>query len=522
MKRRVSASPWFVRRDIDGFFGLGLDNLIQLILIGTLCQEALGMPGELIVQQILPGAAISVLFGNLFYALQARRLAQKTLREDVTALPYGINTVSLLAFIFFVMQPVYQETGDVKLTWKVGILACFLSGLIELLGALVAERIRRVTPRAALLSALAGIAITFISMDFLFRIYEKPSMAMLPMIIILVQYFSRLRYPFGIPGGLLAIAVGTFLYWSVVPGSGAPPSLDLAGRGLLVPPRPALQSLWEILRSEHLLRHLSVIVPMALLNVVGSLQNIESAEAGGDSYSTAASLCANGVGSILASLFGSCFPTTIYIGHPGWKAMGARSGYSLMNGFFVGILCFTGTVSWVIRTIPLESGMGILLWIGIVICAQAFQVTPRHHAPAVAFGLFPCLAAWGTMMVESGLRAAGSCFHALKDVPGQGGVLVQGMLSLNQGFLFSAMIFAAMAVHLIEKDFLRSALWAWVGAACSWAGFIHAYRITPGGVVPVVAWGAARGYAWNYLLFAILFLGMHWWRRMRGDPAAPE
>jgi AGZA family xanthine/uracil permease-like MFS transporter len=261
---------------------------------------------------------------------------------------------------------------------------------------------------------------------------------------------------------------------------------------------------------------------MALLNVVGSLQNIESAEAGGDSYSTAASLCANGVGSILASLFGSCFPTTIYIGHPGWKAMGARSGYSLMNGFFVGILCFTGTVSWVIRTIPLESGMGILLWIGIVICAQAFQVTPRHHAPAVAFGLFPCLAAWGTMMVESGLRAAGSCFHALKDVPGQGGVLVQGMLSLNQGFLFSAMIFAAMAVHLIEKDFLRSALWAWVGAACSWAGFIHAYRITPGGVVPVVAWGAARGYAWNYLLFAILFLGMHWWRRMRGDPAAPE
>ena len=87
-------------------------------------------------------------------------------------MPYGINTVSLLAFVFFVMQPVYQETGDVDLTWKVGLLACFLSGVIELLGAFVAERIRRVTPRAALLSALAGIAITFISMDFLFRIYN--------------------------------------------------------------------------------------------------------------------------------------------------------------------------------------------------------------------------------------------------------------------------------------------------------------------------------------------------------------
>jgi AGZA family xanthine/uracil permease-like MFS transporter len=127
--------------------------------------------------------------------------------------------------------------------------------------------------------------------------------------------------------------------------------------------------------------------------------------------------------------------------------MGARSGYSLINGVFIGILCFTGTVSWVIRAIPLEAGMGILLWIGIVMCAQAFQVTPKRHAPAVAFGLFPCLAAWGTMMVDSGLRAAGSSFYDLSNVPGQGGLLVRGLLSLNQGFLFSAMIFSAMAVY---------------------------------------------------------------------------
>lgn len=514
------SSPWVVRKDLDGFFGLGLDNLIQLILIGTLCRQVLGMPGDFIVRRILPGAALSVLFGNLFYAWQARRLAQKTMRKDVTALPYGINTVSLLAFIFFVMQPVYQETGDVELTWKVGVLACFLSGMIELLGALVADRIRRVTPRAALLSALAGIAVTFISMDFLLRIYENPTLAMLPMVIILVQYFSNVRYPFGIPGGLLAIGLGTLLFWTLSPGTGPPPSLDLGERDLLVLPQPAVKSLLEVLRSEYLLRHLSVIIPMGLLNVVGSLQNIESAEAGGDSYSTGASLSANGVGSILASFFGSCFPTTIYIGHPGWKAMGARSGYSLINGIFIGVLCFTGTVSWVIRAIPLEAGMGILLWIGIVIIAQAFQVTPRQHAPAVAFGLFPCLAAWGTMMAESGLRAAGSSFYALQSVPGQGGLLLQGMLSLSQGFLFSAMIFAAMTVYLIEKDFLRACVWALVGAACAYLGFIHGFRITAGGVLPLIRWGAAEIYAVNYLLFAGLFLSVHIWRRRKGHLSA--
>jgi AGZA family xanthine/uracil permease-like MFS transporter len=202
--------------------------------------------------------------------------------------------------------------------------------------------------------------------------------------------------------------------------------------------------------------------------------------------------------------------------------MGARSGYSLLNGIFIAVICFTGTVSWIIRAIPLEAGIGILLWIGIVICAQAFQATPKRHAPAVAFGLFPCLAAWGTLMVESGLRAAGSGFHAIRELPGQGGLFLQGMLSLNQGFLFSAMIFASMAVYLIEKDFLRASLWALAGSACAFAGFIHAFQITPGGILPLIGWGAAPDYALNYLLIAGFFLFVHLWRRRQGHISALE
>ncbi len=280
----------------------------------------------------------------------------------MTALPYGINTVSLIAFILFIMHPVYQETGDIEVAWKVGMLACFLSGVIELLGSFVAEKIRRITPRAALLSALAGIAITFISMDFLFKIFARPGIAMIPMVIILAQYFARIRYPFGIPGGFLAILVGTLLYWVVFPG---PEAQEFPAPGAyfsLTLPKPAVGGLWEVIRSGYLLQYMSIIIPMGLLNVVGSLQNIESAEAGGDAYPTRQSLAVNGAGSILASLLGSCFPTTIYIGHPGWKAMGARSGYSLMNAVFIGLLCFSGTVMWFIRVIPLEAVIGILPW----------------------------------------------------------------------------------------------------------------------------------------------------------------
>jgi adenine/guanine/hypoxanthine permease len=121
---------WFVRKDLDGFFGLMIDNLIQLILIVSLCRELIHLPDDYIFGKILPGAAFSILVGNLFYAWQARRLARETGREDVTALPYGINTVSLFAFIFFIMMPIYQETQDPVWAWKVGLVACFLNGAI--------------------------------------------------------------------------------------------------------------------------------------------------------------------------------------------------------------------------------------------------------------------------------------------------------------------------------------------------------------------------------------------------------
>ena len=197
---------WFVRGDWDGFIGLFIDNLLQLLLIATLCPLACGIPVTMVVTILLPGAAVSILAGNLFYSWQAWRLAEKTGRSDVTALPYGINTVSLIAFIFFIMSPVWQATKDPVKVWEAGVFACLLSGLFELAGAFCADPLRRSAPRAALLSALAGIALTFISMGFAFRIFASPAVALLPMLLIVIAYAGRIRL--GIPAGLLAIAIG--------------------------------------------------------------------------------------------------------------------------------------------------------------------------------------------------------------------------------------------------------------------------------------------------------------------------
>src|SRR5437667_12370384 len=151
---------WFVRGDIDGFFGLAIDNLVQLLLIDTLCRFVLGFPPELVYGRVLPGAAVSILVGNLFYAFQAKKLAARTGRLDVCALPYGINTVSLFAHVFLIMLPAKTlaiaagAADPVRIAWQAGLFATFCSGIIELGFAPIAERVRKATPRAALLSTL--------------------------------------------------------------------------------------------------------------------------------------------------------------------------------------------------------------------------------------------------------------------------------------------------------------------------------------------------------------------------------
>src|SRR5205085_7523017 len=145
---------WFVRGDIDGFFGLALDNLVQLLLIDALCRFVLGFPPELVYGRILPGAAISILAGNVYYSYSAKKLAERTGRTDVCALPYGINAVSLIAHVFLVMLPakvLATRAGmhdPARVAWQAGLFATLCSGVIELALAFIAERVRKVTPRA--------------------------------------------------------------------------------------------------------------------------------------------------------------------------------------------------------------------------------------------------------------------------------------------------------------------------------------------------------------------------------------
>ena len=355
-------------------------------------------------------------------------------------------------------------------------------------------------------------------MGFVLRTYAHPLVGFVPLGVILLTYFGGVKFALGklaIPGGLLAVILGTALAWATGLNQWNSQQFQtaIAPVGIYFP-QINLGELWQA--KGVLISYFSVILPMGLFNLIGSLQNLESAEAAGDRYPTAPCLAVNGMGTIVAALFGSCFPTTIYIGHPGWKQLGARIGYSWLNGLIMGLFCLSGTVGLLVYFVPIDSGMAIVLWIGVVIVAQSFTAVPALHAPAVVIGLFPGIAGWGALLVKNALRVAGlgtpdrPFNEALIPAFEATDTYISGAFALEQGLIFSAMILSAMTVYILEKQFGKAALWALSGAVLAWFGLLHSYTWTIGDTVLKLGWGAGSPWAISYLLLALLLLYAQW------------
>ncbi len=494
--------PFFVRRDSDGFFGLFIDNLVNLLIIAITLSELFKMPAKIVYGRVIPGAAISIIVGNIFYTYMARRLAKKEGRRNVTALPYGISTPIMFAYLFLVIGPIYWKTLDPLLAWKVGVTAAFIGGVIELLGAFVGNAVRKYTPRAALLGTLAGIAITWIAMKPTLGIWENPQVGFLPLAIILIGFIARITFPYRIPTGFLAILLGSGLAWAI--GFMKPEAVGEAITQIgFYPPIPVFAAIKEGIKE--VAPFLAVVIPMGIYNFLETMQNVESASAAGDRYDTRTTMMMDGVGTMAGALFGSCFPTTVYIGHPGWKAVGARTGYSLINGTVIFIIAIFGLLVLATAVIPKEVAFCILLYIALVIGAQAFQTTPKLHAPAVVIAFIPHIANYVRTNVDGALLAA----ETSADRVGMAALEAQavsykGLASLGYGAIVTGMLLGAITAFLIDKRFRSAGVYAFSAALLAFFGVIHA---------PELAFRAAPWHALGYLLLGILFFVLRLFER---------
>ena len=183
-------------------------------------------------------------------------------------------------------------------------------------------------------------------------------------------------------------------------------------------------------------------IPFGIYDLVEAMDNVESAEAAGDAYPTTRVLTADGVVSLIGCLMGNPFINAVYIGHPGWKAMGGRIGYSAATGIMVIILSWFGIISLLLAVIPVVAISPILLYIGMLIGAQAFQTTPKAHAPAIVLALTPHLGRWAKTLMDGALgrgrHQRGG--HRLRQARRSSACSTQGLKVMGGGSILTGLV----------------------------------------------------------------------------------
>jgi AGZA family xanthine/uracil permease-like MFS transporter len=502
-----AAGPgWYAAGDVNATFGLVVDNLTNLVVLAGILIGVFRFPAGLVLYRMVPGTALGVLAGDLVYTLLALRLARQSGRRDVTAMPFGIDTPSLFGMTFGVIGPTMLLTGDPVLAWKVGMGATVAMGIVKLLLAFAGEWVRRVVPRAGLLGSIAGVAILLIAFLPALRIFADPLVGLVALGVVLVSFVGRIPLPGRIPGALAAVLAGVAVH-AVERGLGlvepGPAAAALAGAWRLAIPWPTLAWLDALPETW---AALPVALPLALATVIGGIDNTESAIAAGDRYRTGDILLTEALATILAGLCGGVVQNTPYIGHPAYKAMGARAAYTLATGLVIGLGAMAGIVSALVGVLPEAALAPILVFIGLEITAQAFLATPARHAPAVAFAFIPVIAALVLIQLGSLLAGLG---RGPQDLAGEAARTLETVRVLGNGFILTALLWGSGVALIVDRRLVAAAGVFALASLASLCGVMHSPLETgglfwPGAVASRWPGQLAAGYGLLAGLLAVL------------------
>jgi AGZA family xanthine/uracil permease-like MFS transporter len=531
MAQATGRFRWVVAGDVNGFFGLMFDNITVLSFLSGILVFAFGYPADIVYGRMFPGTAFGVLFGDLVYTWMAFRLARKTGRSDVTAMPLGLDTPSTIGLALVVLGPAFvslkaggmAEREAALMTWYIGMATMIMIGIIKLALSFAGAWVQKIVPQAGLLGSIAGIALALIGFRPLVEVFSLPLVGMVSLGIILYTLVARIRLPRNVPGVLAAIVVGTALYHALGPsgvlgGTYAPPVTELH----LGFPTPTLDFLKGFVPA---LTYLPLAAPFALLTVVGGINVSESARVAGDDYNTRNILLTEAVATLIAGLCGGVAQSTPYIGQPAYKGMGARAGYTLLTGFFIGLGGILGYVSFIIELIPRAVLAPILIFVALDIAVQAFLACPARHAPAVAFTYFPAVARLLAIKLGTPDFIPLDRFRTLISTPGKELPEMLVTVALGNGFILTAMLWGAFLAEMIDRRLKRCALYLAVLAVFTFFGAIHS--ATPQGTMYLpwtladpLARAVPYQFALGYLVLAALVLLLSLSRESREAPPA--
>ena len=516
-----SRYPKLVGGDVNGFLGLVVDNLSVLALLAALLIGTFKIPADIVFERMFPGTTLGVCAGDLFYAWLAVRLARRSGRTDVTAMPFGLDTPSSIGMALLVLGPAFSRYRGQGLspteagiaTWHLGMAATLTMGAVKLVLAFVGRRVQRLVPQAGLLGSLAGIALMLIGFLPLVELMKDPVAGILTLGLVLYALVARGEIPLRMPGVLFAVIAGSLVYY----GLGA---MHVAGMRVELPGVPMMRLAWPhsdlgaLAGFRDLPDYLPLILPFALLTVIGGVNNTESAKVAGDDYDVRKILLGEAAATLIAGLAGGVAQTTPYIGHPAYKRMGARAGYVALTGLFIGVGGMLGYVSNLIELIPIAVLAPVMVFVSMDITVQAFQAVPARHAGAVAFAFFPAIARMLTIELSKPEFIPGERLAQLM-APAAHSTL-PAIVVLGNGFIVTATLWGAFVVEMIEKRLRAAAAFLAVGAVLCFFGIIHSVRLDGSSYAAWRLGGAERELAVQlclaYLTLAAALMMLAWWR----------
>lgn len=487
--------------ETTAFLALFLDNVGVLVFFSAILVFTFNYPAELILTRMIPGTATGIFFGDLIYTVLALRLARKTGRRDVTAMPLGLDTPSTIGIAYAVLGPAYLASHDAQLAWHVGMATLFLVGVVKVFSSFCGEWVQHLFPTAGLLGSIAGVGLLLLGFLPLVEIFSEAVAGMVALGLIFAVLLGRMRLPGRLPGVLVAVLLGTILHFVLGTAGCLPefkaPSFEI--RFCL--PVFSLAFLESLPQS---IQYLPLAIPFGILTIIGGINNTESARLAGDAYRTRDILLTEAFTSLVAAFFGGVAQTTPYIGHPAYKRMGATWRYTLLTGLLIGVGSLVGLLSLFVSLIPRAVIAPIFLFIGFEMVHQAYKESPESHSPAVSMSFMPVIANLVIIVLTQFLEAAGV---AVDKLPLRLQVLYSTLTMLSNGFIVTGLLWGSMLAFLIDGRARLAALCTLACAGLTLFGLIHS--VLPSGAIYLpwrMASSAPYWIALAYVLFSAILL----------------
>jgi AGZA family xanthine/uracil permease-like MFS transporter len=324
-----------------------------------------------------------------------------------------------------------------------------------------------------------------------------PVVAFVAIIIIFMNWLSKHPILKKIPTGLLLIVVGTAIAW--VAGYQNPADVTEALKSFgFNPPLLHLNGLFDHIDAA--LPYLLTAVPLGLANYIFNLENVEAAAVVGDEYNTRDVMLTNGICSAIGGLCGNPFPVTVYVGHAGWKEVGAGLGYSIASSVAIFILSILSLMGLLLAVVPIAAIVPMLVFIAIVTGHQAVKESPKFEVPAIFVCFFPWVANWALVAVNNAISATGMSVGTADNQVSSlalhnAGLFYDGLVALGNGAPITSVLWGCIAIFTIRNTPIGGIIAAVLGSALTFIGVIHTSTIG-------IAQTTAMPFVWGYLLIA--------------------